>query len=263
MPPMQQSCLIQKRNRRLDKAFIVVVSLLASATVNIAAAAKEETQEQVEKRNQEFDQNERELKKNLYGVDKPWEVLVPYGADILRYNYRRTYPQTYDKVEAARLKREREQKEKDEQKTQRLLLKDKSGQHTTDPVESREQEFDEMRRLGAIAEAAQLLKVYCDENDLEHTELKYEELRKLGWTDFGAQMEYAFYLKTKRMYTQARTVAKNAMKFCTDEETGKLYSKLFQFDWTPRDLSLPDDEFRSRRPPGKRQFRQNVGRWKS
>lgn len=218
---------------RLDRVLVVLAWLgfLFSITVAFSVAKAESEKDRV--RNQEFDEKERQLKKELYGVDKPWEVLVPYGSDIVRYNYRRTYPEVYDKEEAARLKHERELRKKDDLKHAVIDFKA--------PV------VDDVPRLGKIAEAAQLLKIYCDENDIEKAEIQYNELRKLNWSDFEAQIEYANYLQSKKFYSQARAVAKNAMVYCTDDAIGKQIAKQFQFDWVPRDLSLPDDEFELKR----------------
>ena len=145
----------------------------------------------------------------------------------------------YDKEEAEKRQREREANEPTE-----------AGKDLS------KQKFDERkldyRRHSKISEYAKLLKIACDANELEAAQTQYAELRKLNWNDFEAQIDYALFLKSRKLYSQARDAIKNALPYWNGSTNADWLNKQFQMDLNPKtdfpDLSLPDDEFKTRRP---------------
>lgn len=198
--------------------------LIISLFLGVVLPANAQTREQDVDR--EWQQKDRDLKKQLYGVQNPWELLAPYGI-YTHHRTRRSEPpnisdpkETEARIEAAK---KRMQRMKDSKEVQfeidnaSELKRDEPGKSSTKETAS---------DLAPLAN--QRLKQYVQAKDYKKASEQYSEMRKAGYSiDHGLHLRYARFLKSIGRESQSRMAAMAIMRNCSDQERKELIHEFY------------------------------------
>ncbi len=205
---------------------LLIISLLVGA---LSAANAQDSEQQLKR---EWQQKDRDLKKQLYGVEKPWELLAPYGIDT-HHRTPRSEPQNINDPKETEARIEAAKKRMDRMK---YLQTGRSKSEIYTASQNKPEKQNVPAIINSTAEtdsklaklANQRLKQLVESRDYKMASEQYAEMRRSGYSiDHGLHLRYARFLKSIGQESQSRMAAMAIMRNCSDEERRELIHEFY------------------------------------